>query len=280
MAFLDNEGLKHLWGKILNLVESKSGGADIDVTAEVGHTIVVKEVDNNGKPTKWEAVEHQPRTHWRGPVEVLPVITCEVIEDIGAATLPDMSIAAGDNLTVVYNGAEYKCTCTDLGDGILVFGNYGVMDEENPVDTGEPFAAVKTDNGNGTLIWACIPLDGLATFTLSIIGVGYHTIPYEYLPNTSIYYVDVMCNLVDDGSLNIISSAPTDFETIYSVLEKDRIVIVRAIVSNAMVLYYNLVRSYRNCLTFYSYGGILYQAPNILITLEEDGTTIYEIATD
>ena len=34
-----------------------SGGSGIDVTAAVGQTIVVKEVDANGKPTKWEAAE-------------------------------------------------------------------------------------------------------------------------------------------------------------------------------------------------------------------------------
>ena len=40
------------------------GGASIDVTAKVGQTIVVKEVDANGKPTAWESAEYQPRTHW------------------------------------------------------------------------------------------------------------------------------------------------------------------------------------------------------------------------
>ena len=41
------------------------GGASIDVTAEVGQTIIVKEVDINNKPTKWEATDYQPRTHWK-----------------------------------------------------------------------------------------------------------------------------------------------------------------------------------------------------------------------
>lgn len=34
------------------------GGADIDVTAAVGQTIIVKEVDANGKPTKWEGADY------------------------------------------------------------------------------------------------------------------------------------------------------------------------------------------------------------------------------
>lgn len=33
------------------------GGASIDVTAKVGQTIVVKEVDANGKPTEWAAAD-------------------------------------------------------------------------------------------------------------------------------------------------------------------------------------------------------------------------------
>lgn len=158
------------------------GGSGINVTAEVGQTIVVEEVDGNGKPTKWKAAEYQPRTHWSEPVEVLPETTCEVIEDIGAAMLPDMAISAGDTLTVVFNGTEYICECADV-DGSLAFGNYGVMDEENPVDTGEPFAAVKVDSGDGTLIWACVPLDGSATFTLSVMGEVHHTVPEKYLPH-------------------------------------------------------------------------------------------------
>ena len=187
---------------ITDVNTSPSGPASIDVTAEVGQTIIVKEVDANGKPTKWESADYQPRTHWSEPVEVLPETTCEVIEDIGAAMLPDMAISAGDNLTVKYNGTEYKCTCADMGDGMLSFGNYGVIDEENPVDTGEPFVAGKTDSGDGTLIWVCIPLDGSATFTLSVIGEVHHTVPEKYLPvfGTANVY-DIPTRISDDGML-------------------------------------------------------------------------------
>lgn len=165
-----------------NVEIEAGGGADIDVVAAVGQTIRVTEVDADGKPTKWESADYQPRTHWSEPVEVLPETTFEVDADIGAALLPDMAISADDNLTVKYNGTEYKCTCADMGDGMLAFGNYGVMvDPENPVDTGEPFAAVKTDSGDGTLVWACVSLDGSATFTLSIEGEVATKIPTKYL---------------------------------------------------------------------------------------------------
>jgi hypothetical protein len=177
----------------------EGGGGSIDVTAEVGQTIVVEEVDDNGKPTKWKAAEYQPRTHWTEKTVVLPETTCEVIEDIGAAMLPDMAISAGDTLTVVFNGTEYTCECADV-DGSLAFGNYGVMDEENPVDTGEPFAAVKVDSGDGTLIWACVPLDGSASFTLSVMGEVHNTIPEKYLPvfGTANVY-DIPTEISDNG---------------------------------------------------------------------------------
>lgn len=36
--------------------------------ATVGQTIVVKEVDDEGKPTEWEAADYQPRTHYMKPL--------------------------------------------------------------------------------------------------------------------------------------------------------------------------------------------------------------------
>lgn len=167
---------------ITDVVIPEGGGSSIDVTAEVGQTIVVEEVDDNGKPTKWKAAEYQPRTHWTENATILPETTCEVIEDIGAAMLPDMAISAGDTLTVVFNGTEYTCECADV-DGSLAFGNYGVMDEENPVDTGEPFLAMNVWADESTKVWIAMALDGSATFTLSVIGEAHHKIPNQYINN-------------------------------------------------------------------------------------------------
>lgn len=159
----------------------EGGGGSIDVTAEVGQTIVVEEVDDNGKPTKWKAAEYQPRTHWSEPVEVLPETTCEVIEDNGVAMLPDMAISAGDTLTVVFNGTEYICECADV-DGSLAFGNWGAVQEE-PTDTGEPFIVMHTWFDESTKVWVAMALDGSATFTLSVMGEVHNTIPEKYLPH-------------------------------------------------------------------------------------------------
>ena len=45
--------------QINELLQAIEDSADIDVTAAVGQTIVVKSVDENGKPTEWEAVDFQ-----------------------------------------------------------------------------------------------------------------------------------------------------------------------------------------------------------------------------
>jgi hypothetical protein len=51
------DGVKVKAENVIGLPEGGSGGGSIDVTAEVGQTIVVKEVDENSKPTAWEAVD-------------------------------------------------------------------------------------------------------------------------------------------------------------------------------------------------------------------------------
>lgn len=44
-------------GDTFRSTDTGSGSASIDVTASVGQTIVVEEVDANGKPTKWKAID-------------------------------------------------------------------------------------------------------------------------------------------------------------------------------------------------------------------------------
>lgn len=58
------------------------GGTSIDVTAEVGQTIVVKEVDANGKPTKWESADYPPAHVLFGEV-VLTSANCSLFASNG-----------------------------------------------------------------------------------------------------------------------------------------------------------------------------------------------------
>ena len=73
--FLDKTGVAHLWAKVLNKFSSHgcfvdeesemAGNCDLDnaarcilvpENAEVGQTIVVSAVDENGRPTEWALV--------------------------------------------------------------------------------------------------------------------------------------------------------------------------------------------------------------------------------
>lgn len=61
-------------GDTFHSTDSETGGSSIDVTAEVGQTIAVEEVDANGKPTKWTAVDF-PSGGDEEWVEILNTVT-------------------------------------------------------------------------------------------------------------------------------------------------------------------------------------------------------------
>lgn len=167
-------------------VDSKGGGGTpIDVTAEVGQTIIVKEVDANGKPTKWESADYQPRTHYMETI--LPETALSIDPEEGVGFIPqDLALNVGDGVSVIYNGAEYDCIVIDVGDGIKALGNMGGIDE-NFSNTGEPFVIVYSSLGGDDMVWFIGPLDGSSSVALSI---GKHVpIPQAYLTNAFPYYV-------------------------------------------------------------------------------------------
>lgn len=175
------------------------GGANIDVVASVGQTIVVEEVDADGKPTKWKAADYQERTHWKTETVLLAETTGEV-DDSGQVNLPYIQLARGVEYAVVYNGVEYilnECLIDDSGaDGegtvVYIIGNIPVIVETG--DNGIPFAIIAMfDEVNGSLA-AVLPLDGSATVTLSITEVKHTPIPVQYVTNALPYYIEVAGN--------------------------------------------------------------------------------------
>lgn len=153
------------------------GGANIDVVASVGQTIVVEEVDADGKPTKWKAAEFQPRTHWTEEAEILPETTVEIDPDMGFGTIvPDFTPEGDMEYVVNYNGTEYICTSFEV-EGQIGFGNKAALGGN---DTGEPFlCAYSADEG----AMMCMPLDGSTSVTLSIKVTVVTPIPKEYIPS-------------------------------------------------------------------------------------------------
>lgn len=172
--------------------ESGGGGTSIDVTASVGQTIVVKEVDANGKPTAWEAVDYQPRTHWSetGTATIMPETTVEIDPENGdGMALVDFALEPNKPYTIKYNGVEYPdCVGVDLGEMGLGFGNLGALNESLPV-TDHPFVLVFAtfdidEDGNTDYLIGVYPLDGSESVTLSIEGEveTTHKIPEKYVP--------------------------------------------------------------------------------------------------
>lgn len=108
-------------------------GGGVDVTAEVGQTIIVKAVDENGKPTEWEAAEYQPRTHYDVPAKVLVEnwtnnrnranwINYNIIKDV-------------PTVTVVYDGTTYVCPVKivhDISDSGLDVDYFNIGSGEYP----------------------------------------------------------------------------------------------------------------------------------------------------
>lgn len=160
------------------------GGADIDVTAEVGQTIIVKEVDANGKPTKWESADYQPRTHWCdetiGDLVPYTVFTPVLNEQLQMFVypLPVFDFEAGKNYTVIFDGVEYVGTAsagTFNGIPFISVGNtylHGAQSEE-------PFIVISIPAMN-MLSVVCFSSD---EHVIRVVGekTVYHKIPSDFL---------------------------------------------------------------------------------------------------
>lgn len=188
------------------------GGSGVDVTAAVGQTIIVKEVDENGKPTAWEAVD---RTHWSEETvgDLVPRTVFQAILhpqfDVYFYALPEFGLAAGKQYTVIFDDNEYNCTAvaaTFDGMDIVTIGNTFFVDG---VQSSEPFVVAKIPVMGATIV---ISLSLGYANTIQIIGekTVYHTLP-EYAPNE--YWVSFLQTGVaseddwDDGSFKIHFSA-------------------------------------------------------------------------
>lgn len=176
-----------------NVQIEAGGGADIDVTAEVGQTIIVKEVDENGKPTKWESADYQPRTHWseEGQEDIVPEIpfTPFLNENLGVYVHPlaPFELVEGKTYTVIFDGVSYTCTAfafalDDITRAIAI-GNTALAGGAN---TGEPFALGVFDSTAGEVLTsrqymvACFDAN---EHTVEVIEdkIVPHKIPEEYV---------------------------------------------------------------------------------------------------
>lgn len=152
----------------------------IDVTAAGGQTVIVKSVDENGKPTGWEAADYQPKTHWSETVygEVLP-LTKFVANGTKNTQLPTTVLELGKTYTVVYDGTPYTCEAKAVENGGVIgvgIGNDVIFGGEQ---TSEPFGIAYAPYYNYTGV---IAFDS-DVHSVQITGekTVYHKIPREYL---------------------------------------------------------------------------------------------------
>jgi hypothetical protein len=174
-------------------IPEAGGGADIDVTATVGQTIIVKEVGENGKPTKWESADYQPRTHYTAEAEILPETTFTL--DNAMCILGAFLFTVGDTYKVTWDRVEYECVAVDFSAmqaGVVALGNLGDYGLE---DTGEPFVIMSGDAFGGSM---GMSMDADATSaTVKITGNVDVQIPEKYIPS-SVYPFFV--NILEDGN--------------------------------------------------------------------------------
>jgi hypothetical protein len=157
----------------------------IDVTADVGQTIIVKEVDENGNPTKWESADYQPRIAWSeeggGKVVFIPeqTVTNNMWENLQG------SLVEGDVYAVEVNGVVYKCECRSY-DGMLYLGNGSLSGDTASENNNEPFCLEWFSGATGGMFYS----DGTLEAPVGIKVTDwqdtiYHKIPKEYLPEIS-----------------------------------------------------------------------------------------------
>lgn len=156
----------------------EGGGTSIDVTAEVGQTIVVEEVDGNGKPTKWKAAGYQPRTHWSEYARTV-LIDNETFPE-GASDLLPFFLVEGQIYTVVFNGVSYERVAKSFEVEGVAFIGIGNLAEQIGEDTGEPFVVLTAPQvGSSTN-----SVDYTAfTMSLTTNQETVHKIPVKYMPD-------------------------------------------------------------------------------------------------
>lgn len=175
------------------------GGGGVNVTAEVGQTILVEEIDESGKPTKWKAVDYQPRTHWEEGVVFFPETTLED-EGGGLYLLAESALpfVAGEEYIVNFNGTEYTVECVDMSDAVggAPAKAFALGSIEFPPPEGEPPFVIMAfenvpDQEDMTAVMAGSDYEG-QPITFGIKQIQTVKIPAKYYDK--VFYIDVTKN--------------------------------------------------------------------------------------
>ena len=214
----DISGFWMIWNSQTNKYElsdipavtaSDIGAIPVPTTAEVGQTVVVKAVDENGKPTEWEPADfpEQTQSDWNqndttaagyvknrpfytgDPVEMVLVeeSTVEFVKDgrqYGAFFPTSFNAEFGATYKVSWDGSIYTCVCENFNN-LPIIGNQSIIGFGS--DTGEPFI-IFNKLGLSETGWISLTTDTSASHTISISGtvVPVTKIDGKYLLNNNI----------------------------------------------------------------------------------------------
>ena len=158
------------------------GGSGVDVTAQPGQMIIVKSVDENGKPTEWEAVD---RTHWAegGMVEVLaetPIVIAEGQTEPSLQLSYSLGLVPGESYVCTHDGTAFKCVAQDMSatfDAACVC--LGDMSAYGGSGNGEPFIVMDmADNSFSQVVTS-----EECTFSIYRNAEVVHKLDGKYLPD-------------------------------------------------------------------------------------------------
>ena len=196
-------------------------GSGVDVTAQPGQMIIVKEVDENGKPTAWEAVDrtHQAERDGDSPLSLPPMTWMDEdgdgINDMGGST-GEIPLEVGKAYVVSWNGKDYPYTAWDasaLMPGAVALGN--AVLEYNGID---PFIIVKipplyADQVDGMLTLIMI-FDGTLDESFEIYPAAVKTLDPMYLPaDSSGLYTVIVDYEEESSSITAVDKTYTDIAT-------------------------------------------------------------------
>lgn len=185
-----------------------SGGANIDVVAVPGQMLIVKAVDENGKPTEWETAE---RTHWKEYAEVATILEETTLNlawnNNKSDSFKNVEIHPGKTYKVMYNGVPYIRTAqtAEYGEYTGVwFGTIGALQTQKFPDFGDPFLVFGTLGSTSVAVYA--REDG-ALFSITEVEEVYHTIDPQYIQDL---YGEATVDVMPESRLTSYD-APGDF---------------------------------------------------------------------
>lgn len=159
------------WEARLDALEE--GGSGVEVTAKPGQLIRVKETDENGKPTAWEAV---PWGYTEGGmVEILPETTATVDDGSEFLIEKQIDLVVGGHYIVRLNGVDYPSTVVDLG------GMGALLNDGADMATGENLLFMISSQ-DGTTSGQMFDDSTSVTISIHHNAETIHPIPGELLP--------------------------------------------------------------------------------------------------